>query len=75
MRLAAILVLIGSLVPAMGQQKAPPGPSWTPLFNGKDLTGWKVVGPERWTVDDGTILGVGVHGKDGFLKTEKTYKD
>jgi hypothetical protein len=46
-----------------------------PLFNGKDLTGWKIVGPERWVVEDGTILGEGIHGKDGFLKTERTYKD
>ncbi len=37
---------------------------WVSLFNGKDLTGWKVVGPERWSVDDGTILGEGIHSKD-----------
>jgi hypothetical protein len=52
-----------------------PGIGWVSLFNGKDLSGWKVVGPERWSVDNGTILGEGRHGKDGFLKTEKTYKD
>jgi Domain of Unknown Function (DUF1080) len=48
---------------------------WVSLFNGKDLTGWKVIGPERWTVDNGTILGEGIHGKDGFLKTLRKYKD
>ena len=24
---------------------------WTPLFNGKDLTGWKNYGAEKWTVE------------------------
>ena len=62
----------------LGAQQPPVsglGTGWVSLFNGKDLTGWKTVGPERWTVDAGTILGESVAGKDGFLKTEKTYKD
>jgi hypothetical protein len=29
--------------------------SWKPLFNGKDLTGWKHVGPGGMTVEDGLI--------------------
>ena len=73
--IATIMSLLvgGSL---FAQSQPPPGgPEWVALFNGKDLTGWKVVGPERWVVEDGTILGEGIHGKDGFLKTEKTYRD
>jgi hypothetical protein len=30
-------------------------PEWKPLFNGKDLTGWKHVGPGGDTVEDGLI--------------------
>src|SRR5438046_10667834 len=30
-------------------------PAWKPLFNGKDLTGWKHVGPGGDTVEDGLI--------------------
>jgi len=32
-----------------------PGEGWIPLFNGKDLSGWKNVGryPSEWTVKDG----------------------
>jgi len=32
-----------------------PGPGWIPLFNGKDLSGWKLVGryPADWHVEDG----------------------
>ncbi|MCZ2153263.1 MAG: DUF1080 domain-containing protein [Bryobacterales bacterium] len=76
MRVAAILlVFLSALAPAFAQSKAPQGPLWEPLFNGKDLTGWTVVGPERWSVQDGMIVGEGIHGKNGFLKTLKTYKD
>ena len=31
------------------------GPQWVSMFNGKDLTGWKIIGKERWVVEDGTI--------------------
>ncbi len=71
--------LMLGIVSAMAQQKQLPATGfdarWEQLFNGKDLAGWKVVGPERWSVDDGTILGEGIHGKDGFLKTLKKYKN
>lgn len=30
---------------------------WKPLFNGKDLTGWKTVGCGHWTVEDSVIVG------------------
>lgn len=54
---------------------APAQVAWEPLFNGKDLTGWVIVGKERWVVEDGTIYGESITKGDGFLKTEKTYKD
>ncbi len=37
---------------------------WRPLFNGKDLTGWKHVGPGGDTVEDGLIR---THGGMGLL--------
>jgi antitoxin component YwqK of YwqJK toxin-antitoxin module len=46
---------------------------WTPLFNGKDLTGWKTGGDPKkqaiWTVRDGVIRGEG-NETFGFLYTE-----
>ena len=48
---------------------------WVSLFDGKDLTGWKAHGQERWTVDDGEIHGVAVTKEYGYLSTEKTYLD
>jgi hypothetical protein len=37
---------------------------WTELFNGKDLTGWKHVGPGGMTVEDGLMK---THGGMGLL--------
>jgi len=42
----------------------PQGGEWKPLFNGKDLTGWKHVGPGGDTVEDGLIR---THGGMGLL--------
>lgn len=50
---------------------------FTPLFNGKDLTGWKVVnGAGKFAVDGECIVGTGENVKSNtFLRTEKTYKN
>jgi Domain of Unknown Function (DUF1080) len=40
------------------------GGTWKQLFNGKDLTGWKHVGPGEDTVEDGMIH---THGGMGLL--------
>jgi hypothetical protein len=51
--------------------------SWEPLFNGKDLTGWRqVAGSAPYAVRDGAIVGTTVPGSpNSFLATEKTYGD
>ena len=49
------------------------GSGWTALFNGKDLSGWKKYGDEKWVVDGGTILCESTANKYGYLTTEKTY--
>jgi Domain of Unknown Function (DUF1080) len=41
-----------------------PEPEWKQLFNGKDLSGWKHVGPGEMTVADGLIE---THGGMGLL--------
>ena len=46
------------------------------LFNGKDLTGWKVYGTEKWYVEDGLLICESGPDKEyGYLATEKHYKD
>lgn len=49
--------------------------TWTSLFNGKDLAGWKNNGEEKWIAESGTIYCESVANKYGYLTTEKTYKD
>ena len=45
---------------------AAPGPIWESLFNGQDLTGWKVVdGIAPVLVDDGCIVAI-TQDKDAF---------
>ncbi len=47
-----------------------------PIFNGKDLTGWKIEGGARWVVEDKNMIGMqGPNNEAGDLLTEKTYKD
>jgi len=52
-----------------------PAPAWKSLFNGKDLSGWKNNGQEKWFVEDGTILCESTANKYGYLTTEKTYRN
>jgi hypothetical protein len=75
---ARVLALAWLLAaPALLAQGSKPGSQndWVPLFNGKDLTGWKNYGAEHWTVDNGEILGEAVTKAYGYLATEKTYKN
>jgi len=53
------LLLLPALAPAQTQTE-----EWKQLFDGKDLTGWKHVGPGSMTVDDGLIR---THGGMGLL--------
>jgi len=77
---AAFSVALG-LCGSLGAQPAgkpaarPPGQDWIRLFNGVDLAGWKPVGQEKWTVEDGGIHGQGITKEYGYLATEKTYRD
>jgi Domain of Unknown Function (DUF1080) len=46
------------------------------LFNGKDLSGWKVYGTEKWYVDNGELIcESGPDKQYGYLATEQTYKN
>ena len=46
------------------------------IFNGKDLSGWKIHGTEKWYVNNGELIcESGPDKKYGYLSTDKTYKD
>ncbi|MFZ5999450.1 MAG: 3-keto-disaccharide hydrolase [Bacteroidota bacterium] len=46
------------------------------LFNGKDLTGWKIYGTEKWFVEKGELVcESGPDKQYGYLATEASYKN
>jgi hypothetical protein len=46
------------------------------LFNGKDLTGWKIYGTEKWYAEDGLLICESGPNKEyGYLGTEQKFKD
>ena len=67
-----VLVLIAGLTTLV---QAAPENGWLALFNGKDLSGWKKNGDEKWIVEKGTILCESTANKYGYLTTDKTYRD
>src|SRR5205085_463028 len=52
------------------EKKADDG--WVSLFNGKDLTGWKISENGKFTVEDGCIV---VRGNRAHLFTDKEFKN
>lgn len=65
------LLLAAACVNAVQAQK------FTPIFNGKDLTGWKLLtGNTDYTVKDGMIEGTtNANSTTSFLVTDKSYGD
>jgi len=68
-------LLAAALLLGLGAATPPPQGGGVSLFNGKDLTGWKNNGAEKWVVEQGTILCESAANKYGYLTTEKTYRD
>lgn len=70
MKQALCMVALLLLAPGSAQKKQT-------LFNGTDLTGWKVPDPNPfWRVEKGTLVGENDEKKKGHvLYTEKSYKD
>ena len=71
--LGVLLVLVTATVQAAEDLNVPPE-GFTALFNGKDLSGWKVTPKlaEHWKVEDGVLV---YDGKGGSLVTEKEFAD
>jgi hypothetical protein len=67
-RIIAIALLLATVaVPFASAEE------WTPLFNGKDLTGWEADNPAKFKVEDGVLIGFQEDGKGANIYTEKEY--
>ena len=71
-RLLAFLIVSTILIPiGVGTSFAQ-----VKLFNGKDLTGWKVHGTEKWYVDKGELVcESGPDKQYGYLVSDKDFKN
>jgi len=72
---ALLFAMVASASAAAPQQER----GFTPLFNGKDLSGWHVTGgpadaAKAWSVEDGVICCTG-KPEGGWLRSDKTYRD
>lgn len=56
---------------------APTDPGFVPLFNSKDLSGWKAVDNSAWRIEGGELIGENVQGtyERGWLFTDRDYRD
>jgi hypothetical protein len=73
---AIALLLSLCLGLAATQQNAIAADDGVPIFNGKDLAGWKVHGTEKWFVENGELVcESGPDAAYGYLATEKQYRD
>lgn len=64
----SVMVLLLSLVGVIGAES----PEWLPLFNGKDLTGWRAVHDAKFEANNGNLRLV---GGMGWLRTDQEYRD
>jgi serine/threonine-protein kinase len=60
---------------ATQREAAPSGEGWQPLFNGRDLGGWQVVGGRRdvWAIESGVLVAQG--GGGGWLMSDRDFAD
>ena len=71
-----LTLLLGGLVGTACRMAPSAKKNPTAIFNGKDLTGWKVHGTEKWYVQNGELIcESGPDRQYGYLATEKKYKD
>jgi hypothetical protein len=71
--MAALLWLAVVVAGATAGAEEPP---LTPIFNGRDLTGWRTPSEPYWKVVDGVLVGANDENKKGsMLYTEKSYGD
>jgi len=70
MKTIYVLLFISASFAALGQKKT------IRLFNGKNLSGWEIIGTEKWYVEKGELVCESGPDKDyGYLATKDSFKD
>lgn len=69
--LAGLTVAAVAQTPQLSPEEGEQG--FVPLFNGRDLSGWQVIGAPSWKVEDGVLVCTGEGG--GWLRTDKQYEN
>ena len=73
---AAALALTTTLLSAIGSAEPPAHSPLEPIFNGRDLKGWKQPAGTFWTVEDGVLVGENDAAlKGSMLFTDRDYGD
>jgi hypothetical protein len=71
-----IQIIAGSIFFALISTATVSQKKYHSIFNGKDLSGWKIYGTEKWYVDKGDLVcESGPEKKYGYLGTIRQYKD
>ncbi|MFN3422226.1 MAG: DUF1080 domain-containing protein, partial [Armatimonadota bacterium] len=72
-RLVILSVIVGISVAATVAWAQQAEEGFVSLFNGKDLTGWHVMGSPSWKVENGILVCTGEGG--GWLRSDKQYEN
>jgi hypothetical protein len=72
--LTAVIALMAAIPPAQALTDEEKASGFCPSFNGKDLTGWTMVGDQTWSAKDGLLDTTG-GPEGGWIRTDKVYKD
>ncbi len=74
--LCAVILFTSSAFLATKDDVNAPKKKTVKLFNGKDLTGWKINGTEKWYAEKGELICESGPDKEyGYLTTDKFYKN
>ena len=57
---------------AAGKAARAQSDGWTPLFNGRDFTGWDRIGDANWRVEEGVLI---ADRGNGFLVSQQDYRE
>ncbi|MBE9465321.1 DUF1080 domain-containing protein [Dyadobacter subterraneus] len=74
--MCAVILFTSSAFLATKDDVNAPKKKTVKLFNGKDLTGWKINGTEKWYAEKGELICESGPDKEyGYLTTDKFYKN